>query len=380
MSRLAFSRLMEIVMLDVRACCRGYCRAKLVFAYALLLWVAPFHTSLADTQVVVAEGATDTCHVRSIALNLAHTGALNDAHRECEALGTEWRFSKLQFAGYEQCKQCGSSGEFSCKVTQATFICKRPDAKKKGDQKSDTNKTSAAMKNAFGELEGNRPASSSTKAQGAYGGLVELDDINKKIKAQPVRILYPSNNSISTSRIIEVSGDTQGYAENSVLTVQFNGASQQVGTSASGAFETKVALKSGRNEIKVCFQEKCTKVEVDAKIEKLSLMATLTWEARSDLDLRVETPTGNTCSFSNQIKRGECSLDIDDTKGLRPENISIPLDAPAGEYRFTVVNFSGRAGVSGRLQTYHNDTPFITRDFITGSRKGETEATVVLTK
>jgi len=367
-------------MLSTWPFCRGYRREKIAFAYVFLLWFAPFHMSLADTQIIVAEGITDTCHARSIALNLAHTGARNDAHRECEALGAEWRFSKLQFAGYEQCRQCGSSGEFSCKVTQATFVCKRPDVKKKVDQQTGTSKASATMKNAFGELEGNKQASTSTKAQGAYGGLKELDDLNKKIKAQPVRILSPSNDFISSSRIIEVTGDTQGYAENSVLTVQFNGASQQVATSASGTFDTKVALKSGRNEIRVCFQEKCTKVDVDAQIEKLSLMATLTWEARSDLDLRVETPTGNTCSFSNQIKRGECSLDIDDTKGLRPENISIPLGAPAGEYRFTVVNFSGRAGVSGRLQTYHNDTPFITKDFITGSRKGETEATVVLTK
>ena len=353
---------------------------RLAIRGILFLLLVPFQIAFADTQVVVAEGSTEACYARPMALKLAHTGALNDAHRECDALGAEWRFGKLQFAGYEQCKQCGSSGEFTCKVTQATFVCKRPDTKKKTDKGGDVSNASATMKNAFGELEGNKQVTTAAKAQGPFSALNELDEHNKKVKAQPVRILSPANNMTSSSRIIDVSGDTQGYAENSVLVVQFNGASQQVMTSSSGAFNTKVALKSGLNEIRVCFQDKCSKVAVNAEIEKLSLMATLTWEARSDLDLKVETPTGNVCTFSNQVKRGECSLDIDDTKGLRPENISIPLDAPSGEYRFTVVNFSGRAGVSGRLQTYHNDTPFITRDFVTGSRKGETEATIVITK
>lgn len=373
-------RVLILIVSITRSAAAGVNYLNLVIRYVMFLWLIPFQIASADTQVIVAEGSTETCHSRSIALKLAHTDALNDAHRECEALGTEWRFGKMQFAGYEQCKQCGSSDEFGCKVTQATFICKRPDAKSKLNKESDFSKTSKTIKDAFSELEGNKKSTSVDKAKGPYGALNELDDLNKKIKSQPVRILSPANNSTTSSRIIEVSGDTQGYAVNSILTVQFNGASQQVLTSNSGSFDTKVALKSGRNEIKICFQEKCSKVQVDAEIEKLSLMATLTWEAGSDLDLRVETPTGNACNFTKQVARGQCTLDIDDTKGLRPENISVPLEAPAGEYRFTVINFSGKAGVSGRIQTYHNDKPFITRDFITGSRKGEVEATVVLTK
>ena len=367
-------------MLNIQSVFRSARRLKLAFYYGSLLCVIPLQSTSADTQVIVAEGSTETCHTRPIALNLAHTGALNDAHRECEALGAEWRFGKLQFAGYEQCKQCGSSGEFECKVTQATFVCKRPDPKKKASQVSESDKTSSTIKNAFGELESGKPAPAAAASKGPLGALTELDDLNKKIKAQPVRILSPANKATTSSRIIEVSGDTQGYAKNSVLNVQFNGASQQVMTSDTGSFDTKVALKSGRNEIKVCAHEKCSTVEVNADIEKLSLMATLTWEAGTDLDLRVETPSGNTCNFKMQSARGECTLDIDDTKGVRPENISVPLDAPTGEYKFTVINFSGRAGVSGRVQTYYNDQPFITRDFITSSRKGDVEATIVLTK
>ncbi|MGZ7456595.1 hypothetical protein ACXPVS_07210 [Pseudomonas sp. Ma2-10] len=367
-------------MLSMQSMRRSACRLKLAFFYGSFLCVVPFQSPSADTKVIVAEGSTETCHVRSIALNVAHTDAINDAHSECAALGPEWRFGKLKHAGYEQCQRCGSSDEFECKVTQATFECKRPDPKKKVNKESEAGNPSSTIKNAFGELEGNKPAPTATTPKGPFGALNELDDLNKKIKAQPVRILSPANNATTSSRIIDVSGDTQGYATNSVLNVQFNGASQQVLTSDTGSFDTKVALKSGRNEIKVCVREKCSTVEVNADIEKLSLMATLTWEAGSDLDLRVETPSGNTCNFKKQSTRGECTLDIDDTKGLRPENISVPLEAPAGEYRFTVINFSGKGGVSGRIQTYHNDKPFITRNFITSSRKGEVEATVVLTK
>ena len=367
-------------MLNAQSIRRSARSIKLAFCYGLLLCVVPFQSPSADTQVIVAEGSTETCHTRSVALNLAHTGALNDAHRECEALGAEWRFGKLQFAGYEQCKQCGNSGEFECKVTQATFVCKRPDPKKKANREPEVGKASSTITNALSELESNKSAPAASTSKGPLGALNELDDLNKKIKAQPVRILSPANQATTSSRIIDVSGDTQGYATNSILSVQFNGASQQVLTSNTGSFDTKVALKSGRNEIKVCVQEKCSTVEVNADIQKLSLMATLTWEAGSDLDLRVETPSGDTCNFQKQSTRGECTLDIDDTKGAQPENISVPLEAPAGEYKFTVINFSGIPGVSGRIQTYHNDKPFITRNFVTGSRKGEVEATVVLTK
>lgn len=85
----------------------------------------------AETRTVVTEGKTDVCFSRQEALKLAHIGASNDGRSACYGLGKGWRFSKLQFAGYEQCFRCGKSEEFRCKVTQAVFVCENTEKEEK---------------------------------------------------------------------------------------------------------------------------------------------------------------------------------------------------------------------------------------------------------
>ncbi len=99
-------------------------RATAWLAGCAVLLMAIFATPVhAETKTVVAQGSTDVCFsTREIALNLARTGASNDAHDECRALGDGWSFTGNKFPGYEQCTSCGSNG-FKCKVTQAVYIC-----------------------------------------------------------------------------------------------------------------------------------------------------------------------------------------------------------------------------------------------------------------
>lgn len=77
----------------------------------------------AETKTVVAEGSTDVCFGREAGMKIARTATINDAYRECHALGAGWSFTKNQFSGYEQCTRCGKSEEFRCTVKQAVYIC-----------------------------------------------------------------------------------------------------------------------------------------------------------------------------------------------------------------------------------------------------------------
>lgn len=69
------------------------------------------------------EGKTEACYSRDIALNLAYTSARNAGNKECNELGPQWRWQGIEFKGYEQCKQCGTSNEYRCTVTQAVHVC-----------------------------------------------------------------------------------------------------------------------------------------------------------------------------------------------------------------------------------------------------------------
>lgn len=78
----------------------------------------------AATKRVVVEGSSDICFRREIALNLAHSTALNHAYSECYSLGKGWAYSKIAIPGYEQCFACKDPQQFICKVTQATYECR----------------------------------------------------------------------------------------------------------------------------------------------------------------------------------------------------------------------------------------------------------------
>lgn len=77
----------------------------------------------AETKTVVGEGDSFTCYKREESLKLAHSAADSDGRDACNALGADWRYSRREFAGYEQCRQCGSSKEYICYVTKATYQC-----------------------------------------------------------------------------------------------------------------------------------------------------------------------------------------------------------------------------------------------------------------
>lgn len=80
--------------------------------------------ALAESKNIVVEGKSGSCYARDMALKLAHISAVNNAHEECSSIGSNWRYDRESFSGYEQCKPCGSSKEYACFVTQALFVCR----------------------------------------------------------------------------------------------------------------------------------------------------------------------------------------------------------------------------------------------------------------
>jgi hypothetical protein len=81
-----------------------------------------------------------------------------------------------------------------------------------------------------------------------------------------------------------------------------------------------------------------------------SVRVSLSWSVVTDLDLHVQTPTGEWMSYQNPITAyGE--LDVDDCvagtcvnpDGVHVENVFLNENAPRGTYSVLIVNFDGRA-------------------------------------
>ena len=185
----------------------------------------------------------------------------------------------------------------------------------------------------------------------------------------PIGITSHRNNQRVTSRIVEIEGeaDPRGGSEISVL---FNDDVQGV-LLQDGVFRSAVVLRSGLNEVRVCQGDNCATLMLNADIEALGLMATLAW-SNGDLDLHVETPSGDECYFGNTQVSGGCELDIDDLDGSNPENMSVPADARPGLYRFWVVNYGGGEGASGTLNIYRDGSLVESVPFVVNVGDGET--------
>ena len=178
----------------------------------------------------------------------------------------------------------------------------------------------------------------------------------------PIRITSHRNGERVTSRIIEIEGEANPRAGD-YITVQFADVQQRTPL-ANGSFQTSVVLRSGSNDIRVCQGRNCSAITLNADIEALGLMATLAWSGGGDLDLHVEDPQGQHCYFGAKEIHGACTLDIDDQYGNNPENMSVPVNASRGRYRFWVVNFANGRGSRGTLTIYRDGTAVESAPFV----------------
>ena len=204
----------------------------------------------------------------------------------------------------------------------------------------------------------------------------KIEEIDRLIQlSAPIEILSPADGSSTDQRIVLLRASAPSEANNT-LTVNFNGASQSVQVSATGELSTSIVLKRGDNEIAVCRESACKSIQVTGTMPELALMATLTWDRGTDLDLYMQAPNGRRCDYKRKTESGLCSLDIDDQQGGKPENISVPTGAPPGVYQFWVQNFSGRSGYSGTLKVYRRGVLEETRSFTTSASKDGVETRI----
>ncbi|QIL82782.1 hypothetical protein G7047_24710 [Diaphorobacter sp. HDW4A] len=351
--------------------------ARSCWLLALCIGTGAGHAAQKDVLVV---GKTQVCFSRDYALELAAISAENNAHDACAALGSGWRLGELRIPGYQQCRQCGQSKEYRCEITQVSYSCISTEGRQAAEEKAprDGKSGSDASSGAgAGALEkwakpANGADAASPGATQTRNPLEHFEAERAEVRKQPIRITSPQPRQQVTTRVVEVVGDTQGVLRNSELTVHFNGAQQRIASDANGKFQVRLILAAGLNNVRVCHAQACSEVAIDAKIQPQALMATLTWQGRADLDLHVLTPSGAHCMHGRRSIANECSLDIDDTRGVNPENISIAPQAPKGKYRFSVVNYSGQSGIQGVLSIYKAERLVETRPFVTGGGKKST--------
>ncbi len=175
----------------------------------------------------------------------------------------------------------------------------------------------------------------------------------------PFSIEAPLDNSTHTKNVVKVEGSINRYFQSysNEVYLNLNGVRQQVDISSSGRFSNPMVLSNGYNDIKLELQGNGFTIIKPLRIKyegvETDIRATLTWNTSgSDLDLHIKGPN-STCSHSRRNTQ-TMSLDVDDTNGYGPENISV-VDGRTGNYSIQVQNYSGGNGAQATLYIYVNE-------------------------
>ena len=180
--------------------------------------------------------------------------------------------------------------------------------------------------------------------------IVKADTINVLCFGCPdagpaVEIMSPADGSTFETNVITVSG-TIGDTSISIATLIVNGSAQTIAVQG-GFFTNAAVLSSGSNTIRVeATNETGTgsdQITVTYTGAAVALRATLIWDTDdTDMDLHMFNPSGEECYFGNATVGG-MNLDVDDTFGYGPENITVTAPI-TGDYIIQVVNFDGPDG------------------------------------
>jgi len=168
-----------------------------------------------------------------------------------------------------------------------------------------------------------------------------------------VRITFPPNDTTFTTNVIDVSG-TVGDDTVSTVILILDEVFQTIAVD-NRDFSNPVVLSVGMNKIIVEATNsdgtRSDMVTVEFQGDSTALRATLIWDTNdTDMDLQMENPNGEVCSFVNPVIGG-MKLDVDDADGFGPENISVNQPI-SGEYITRVVNFSASAGFGTTATVY----------------------------
>lgn len=177
------------------------------------------------------------------------------------------------------------------------------------------------------------------------------DRLAKADKAELIIKSYPKSTS---SNVVTITGQIKNISSIDSSKVKFylSGMEQPVYLNKDGSFSNKVVLFNGTNKIKVTYLSSNGKISKNIRIQSstppVKARFTLTWDANgSDMDLHVKGPNGEYCSYSKKSTKN-MRLDVDNTRGYGPENISVKLNG-RGTYKAYVKHFGGK---SARVTLY----------------------------
>lgn len=107
------------------------------------------------------------------------------------------------------------------------------------------------------------------------------------------------------------------------------------------------------------------------------IQISLSWDTETDQDLYVTTPAGNRIDYINKKWDGG-ELDRDDQDGFGPENVFWLADAPDGEYRIEVNDYTETPGENAFVITFNGLG--VNRQFYGTTRNGSTAEVATFVK
>ncbi len=171
--------------------------------------------------------------------------------------------------------------------------------------------------------------------------------------AQPLIRIDPQQISIASSLTSARTTDPYVLVQGSIATnliaagvhtihLNENGLDHPV-TVENGSYRSRVALIRGRNTIQAIVGNVASKpLTIVADIPPYDIWIELTWIGKGDVDLHLQLPGGEECSYTNKQTKAGAWLDFDEKFYDGPEHIIMEKAIP-GEYRVTL-NYYGPAG------------------------------------
>lgn len=193
-------------------------------------------------------------------------------------------------------------------------------------------------------------------------------DCSKFVTAscEPLLEFAPDDGATFDGPVVDVTGRVKPdyvSALNGRLALLVGEQDQRVELRSDGTFSTKAVLASGENSVSLQLADPAAGAQAGVVLARRTIVytgrptrlrVTLTWDTSgSDIDLHVTSPACAEVDFNNKIA-GSLRLDVDNTEGYGPENISTE-QAESGIYRISVVNYARGNGTTATVHVYRNE-------------------------
>ena len=216
--------------------------------------------------------------------------------------------------------------------------------KEKAEQKE---KQATELDDALDEIETASSRTDDFLSEESANGTETLDDLLEE--TEKITLTLHDIPEKTRANVITISGRVENVSsiDSSEIVFKVNGLEQPVYLAQDGSFSNKVVLFNGENTIDVEYNstagQEHKRVTVTSTTPPVKARFTLTWDSgSSDMDLHVEGPNGDHCSYNNKMTTN-MQLDVDNTSGYGPENVSVKLNQHPGIYRVYVNHYGGHS-------------------------------------